>query len=134
MSPLLLSSMHAHYQWYNHWMAVMLHRHESITQSTSHNPMCGDQPNVPLSPVTTIHRTVSYCPPAYYAHHAAFRARCLLRKEPLPPAGPAAAGDSGSETSASGAGTTTGSTTSSGAYQWVFHEVHRNLRDQMYFV
>ncbi|GAX84399.1 hypothetical protein CEUSTIGMA_g11821.t1 [Chlamydomonas eustigma] len=64
-------------------------------------------------------RSVSYLPPAYYAHHAAFRGRCLLRRE-----------DFDGSSVASGTGT---SGTASG-YKWTFYPVHRNLLNTMYYI
>lgn len=59
---------------------------------------------------------MSLCPPAYYAHHAAFRGRCLLRKE---------------ETEGS---VTSGTSASSAPQKWTFYPLHERLQNTMYFI
>jgi eukaryotic translation initiation factor 2C len=66
-------------------------------------------------------RTVSYCPPAYYAHHAAFRGRAWLRRE-----------DIASDTVSMASGTS--GTGSSGAYRWTFAPAHDALKDTMFWI
>jgi hypothetical protein len=56
-------------------------------------------------------RSVSYCPPAYYAHLAAFRGRLMFEH-----------GDSSSEASGAGA-----------PGQQSFLEVHKNLYKRMFY-
>ncbi|KAL6749939.1 Piwi domain-containing protein [Haematococcus lacustris] len=66
-------------------------------------------------------RTVSYCPPAYYAHHAAFRGRCWLRKEEI-----------FSDTASASSGFSGGA--SSQSYKWDFAKVLPAIRDTMYWI
>ncbi|KAL6762861.1 Piwi domain-containing protein [Haematococcus lacustris] len=63
--------------------------------------------------------TVSYCPPAYYAHHAAFRGRCWLRKD-----------FSTSEVTSS----SSGFSGNEPPYKWVFSKVHDNMKNAMFFI
>jgi hypothetical protein len=57
-------------------------------------------------------RTVSYAPPAYYAHHTAYRARCLLRKQ---------------DEDRLGATTATSSTSATTNSTWTMAPIHPNL-------